>query len=113
MFVLFQAGILAAVEVLYRHSNDSAGLLTITDHDSAVKIFTWSYLPVTIALVIAVWWARIDLDISLTDPWVELLNHRQADSPNIFKNDFRNPFTAPAISLWRLFRETKSNYVMP
>jgi hypothetical protein len=108
VLVLFQAGVLGAVEVLYRYSNANNGLLTVTDHDSAAKIFTWSYLPVAIALAIALWWAQIDMDICRTDPWVELSNPGGVGSMSVFKNDFGNPFTAPAISLWRLFRKTKS-----
>jgi hypothetical protein len=107
VFILFQATILAAVEVMYHYSGTNTGLATITDHDSTGKTFVWAYLPIIIALLIALAWASISLETARITPWRMLSAREGADTDVLFAKDLRNPFSAPFISLRDLWRNRK------
>ena len=104
-FLLFQAAVLAAVEIMRHYSATNTGLATITDHDSTSKTFVWAYLPIIIALLIAVTWASISLETARITPW-RMLSGNEGTSPDVlFTRCLRDPFSTPLLSMVQLWRD--------
>jgi hypothetical protein len=101
--LMLQGSIIASVEALYRFSSNYVGVLSITSHDSIAKTFTWAYLPVAIALVIALCWATVDMDVARTDAFRRLSSIEGAPSEVLFYDYQSKPFTAPYRSCYRLW----------
>ncbi|KAE9362810.1 hypothetical protein N431DRAFT_475646 [Stipitochalara longipes BDJ] len=108
VFLLFQAAVLAAVEIMYHYSATNTGLATITDHDSPSKTFVWAYFPITIALLIAVAWVSISSDTARITPWRMLSAKEGANSDVLFTKYLQDPFSTPFVSLRRLWRTHSS-----
>jgi hypothetical protein len=104
-FLLFQAAVLAAVEIIYHYSATNTGLATITDHDSASKTFAWEYLPIIIALLIAVAWVSISLETARIAPWRMLSGSEGANPDILFTRYLRDPFSTPFLSIRRLWKD--------
>jgi hypothetical protein len=105
VFLLFQAAVLAAVEIMYHYSATNTGLATITDHDSASKTFAWEYLPIIIALLIAVAWVSISLETARITPWRMLSGSEGANPDILFTRYLRDPFSTPFLSIRRLWKD--------
>jgi hypothetical protein len=105
VFMLFQAAVLAAIEVMHHYSIRNTGLATVTDHDPASKTFVWAYLPIIIALLIALAWASIALETARITPWRLLSTKEGANLDIIFTKYLWNPFSAPFRSLRHIWRD--------
>jgi hypothetical protein len=104
-FLLFQGAVLAAVEIMYHYSAANTGLATITDHDSTSKTFVWAYLPIIIALFIAVAWASVSLETARITPWRMLSAYEGANPDVLFTRYLRDPFSTPFLSIRQLWRD--------
>ncbi len=104
-FLVFQAAVLASVEIMYHYSAIHTGLATITDHDSTSKTFGWAYLPIIIALLIAVAWASISLETARITPWRMLSGDNGANSDVLFTRYLRDPFSTPFLAIRRVWRD--------
>jgi hypothetical protein len=104
-FLVFQAAVLAAVEIMYHYSATYTGLATITDHDPASKTFVWAYLPIIIALLIAVAWASISLETARITPWRMLSGNKGANADVLFTRFLGDPFSTPFLAARRVWRD--------
>jgi len=104
-FLVFQAAVLAAVEIMYHYSATHTGLATITDHDSTSKTFVWAYLPIIIALLIAVAWASVSLETARITPWRMLSRNKGANADVLFTRFLGDPFSTPFLAIRRVWRD--------
>ncbi|CAK5268055.1 unnamed protein product [Mycena citricolor] len=63
-WALLLVALIAALDVLYRHSPFKA--------QSSAKLVVWTYLPVAVLMVIEFMWIAYDLQVKILVPWAEL-----------------------------------------